>query len=64
MIRETDDDEEEMKYQVTGRDFCFDLCGVTDVLSKLMEMMTNHNLFISLFDSSQSGGLNSRAFSA
>ncbi len=40
MIRETDDNEEEMKYQVKGRDFCFDLCGVTDALGKLMEMMT------------------------
>ena len=33
MIRETDDNEEEMKYQVKGKDFCFYLCGVTDVLS-------------------------------
>ena len=38
-IREPHDDEEETKYQVKGRYFCFDFCGVTDVLSKLMEMM-------------------------
>ena len=28
-----------MKDMVKGRDFCLDLCGITDILSKLMEMM-------------------------
>ena len=40
-MRETDDEEEEMKYMVKGRDFCLDLCGIIDVLSKPMEMMIN-----------------------
>ena len=38
-MRETDDEDEEMKYMVKGRDFCLDLCGIIDVLSKPMEMM-------------------------
>ena len=40
-MRETDDEEEEMKYVVKGRDFCLDLCGIIDILSKPMEMMIN-----------------------
>ena len=31
--------DEEMKYMVKGRDFCLDLCGIIDILSKPMEMM-------------------------
>lgn len=27
-IRETDDEDEEMKYMIKGRDFCLDLCGI------------------------------------
>ena len=38
--RESEDEEEEMKYMAKGRDFCLDLCGIMDILSKPMEMMT------------------------
>ena len=38
--RESEDEEEEMKYMAKGRDFCLDLCGIIDILSKPMEMMT------------------------
>ncbi len=38
-IRETNDECEEMKYLVKGRDFCVDLCGAIDIMSPVMEMM-------------------------
>ncbi|CAB4025487.1 Hypothetical predicted protein [Paramuricea clavata] len=38
-IRETDDEDEEMKYMIKGRDFCLNLGGIIDILSKPMEMM-------------------------
>ena len=38
--RESEDEEEEMKYMVKGCNFCLDLCGIIDILSKLMETMT------------------------
>ena len=40
MLRESEDDCEETKYTVKGRDFCLDMCFVTDVLSPVVEMMT------------------------
>ena len=39
-LRETDDEEEEIKYLLKVRDFCIDLCGIIDILSKPMDMMT------------------------
>ena len=38
-MRETEDECEEMRYLVKGRDFCIDLCGIIDILSPIMEMM-------------------------
>ena len=40
VLRETDDEEEDMQYLLKGRDFCIDLCGIIDIFSKPMEMMT------------------------
>ena len=39
-LRETDDDCEQMRYMVKGRDYCTDLCGVIDVSTPVVEMMT------------------------
>ena len=38
-MRETSDEEEEMRYLIKGRDFCIDLCGMLDVLTPYMNMM-------------------------
>nr|XP_039253066.1 uncharacterized protein LOC120330255 [Styela clava] len=38
--RESDDDCDQTKFMVRGRDFVIDLCGVIDVLSLPMEIMT------------------------
>ena len=48
-MMETEDEEEEMRYLIKGRDFCIDVCGVIDILSPLMEMMVKGRLFTSLF---------------
>ncbi|KAF0300444.1 hypothetical protein FJT64_027057 [Amphibalanus amphitrite] len=39
-LRETKDDCEEMRYMVKGQDYCLDLCGIIDVFSPVVEMMT------------------------
>ena len=45
-MREKDDEEEEMKYMVKGRDFCLDLSEIIDVLSKPMEMMIKRDQYL------------------
>lgn len=40
-LRETNDEEEEMRYLIKGRDFCIDLCGIVDILTEFMKMMVN-----------------------
>ena len=39
-MRETEDDCEQMKYMVKGRDYCLDLCGIIDVFAPVVNMMT------------------------
>ena len=38
-MRETDDNCNKTKYQVKGRDFCIDLCGILDCLTPFMISM-------------------------
>ena len=55
-MREIEDEEEEMRYLIKGRDFAIDLCGIIDVLSPLMNIMTRLQLVISSFGPSQNCG--------
>ena len=39
MLRETEDESDETRYMLKGRDFCLDLCLVLDILTPLVQMM-------------------------
>ena len=39
-MRETEDECDQLKYMVKGRDFCVDLCGILDVFTPVVDMMT------------------------